>query len=248
MFVVGFAAVILAMRWRPSVRVGGVLMYGIGIVPPILLHLSLSLPITGDCRLGLAAVSVPTVGPRTPPVVLPPKGAADDENAVDVPPTAWQTTWVYAARLTGSLLGRHGVLVHFPVLVFGVAGLTTVFRRHWPGPAKVLAAATVVTAAAVSAWYVLRVNDWSAAMFGVRWYVLFLPMVLFWAGAWARKPHHPGTWATAGGLLAFSGVVAVIGATDPMPRRGYDHYTAVAALQRLVDPATTDPVPAIARR
>ncbi len=274
-FAVGFAAVILAMRWRPSLRVGGVLMYGIGCVPPVLLHLSLSLPITGDWRLGLAPVSVPIVMARRPAVPRTPTAAgggmtvgttagttagttgataavrptaADDDDALYAPPTAWQTTWVYLSRVTGSLVGRHGVLVHFPVLVFGVAGLTTVLRRHWPGPAKVLAVATVVAAAVVPARYVLRVNDWSAAMFGVRWYVVFLPMVLFWAGAWARKAHHPATWATAGGLLAFSAVVAVVGATDPMPRGGYDRYTAVAALQRLTSPTPVEAVPVIARR
>ncbi len=47
-FTILFIGVILAMRWRWSLRIGGVLMYVIGMLPPALLHVSLSMPITGD--------------------------------------------------------------------------------------------------------------------------------------------------------------------------------------------------------
>ncbi len=250
-FVVLFAGVICAMRWRPSVRLGGVLMYGLGVIPPVLLHLSLSLPVTGDWRLGLASP------PPAPPARLPraallaaahAKPSADpvddDPVAPADPPTAWQATGTYAARLAAAAVGPHGVLVHFPVLVFGVAGLAGVVRRNWPGATKGLAVATIAGAVVIGLRYVVVPDDWRNAMFGVRWYVVFLPLVLFWAGAWCRRTHHPATWGTAGGLLAFSAAVALVGAAEPMPPGGYDGhggsdgYTAAAALRHLVAPGT----------
>ncbi len=38
-------------------------------------------------------------------------------------------------------------------------------------------------------------------------------MLLFWAGAWLRRPHRRSSWALAGVLLAFSVAVSLIGAT-----------------------------------
>ncbi len=239
-FVVLFAGVILAMRWRPSVRLGGILMYGLGVIPPVLLHLSLSMPITGDWRLGLAPVASPPVASHTvrsphatPLAAIEP---AEEDTSLLESTTTWQWAGLYAGRLVGAAVGRHGLLVHFPVLVFGAAGLWTVVRRNWPGATKGLALATLVGAAIVGLRYVIVPVDWRYAMFGVRWYVVFLPLVLFWAGAWCRRDHHAATWATAGVLLAFSVAVSLLGATDPMPRGGYDRYTPVAAMHHLLSP------------
>ncbi len=245
-FVVLFAGVILVMRWRPSVRFGGVLMYGLGVIPPVLLHLSLSMPITGDWRLGLApfATHAPLRLPHAIPlnkavVVVPP----DEESTLPDSTTAWQTAGGYVGRLASAALGYHGLLVHFPVLIFGAAGLWTVIHRNWPLATKGLAVATLVGAGVIGLRYVIVPVDWRYAMFGVRWYVVFLPLVLFWAGAWCRRPHHPATWATAVALLMFSVTVSLIGATDPMPPGGYNRYTAAAALHHLISP---DPEPTTA--
>ena len=105
---------------------------------------------------------------------------------------------------------------------------------------------TAAAAVVLTLRYVWLPLDWKWAMFGVRWYVLFLPMLLFWAGAWCRRAHAPAVWATAAVLLAFSTAVSLVGATDPMPRDGYDRYTAVAALRHLTAP-DYDAVP-VARR
>ena len=241
-FVVLFGGVILVMRWRPSVRFGGILMYGIGVIPPILLHLSLSLPITGDWKLGLAPV-VPRHTIRltrpTPLAARPVVEQPEEDVGVIESPTAWQSVGLFVGRLTGAALGRHGLLVHFPVLVFGAAGLWIVVRRNWPGPTKGLAVATLVGGGVILLRYVVVPADWRNAMFGVRWYVIFLPLLLFWAGAWCRRSHHPATWAIAAVLLAFSCAVSLVGATDPMPRNGYDRYTAVAALRHLMSADVT---------
>jgi len=64
--------------------------------------------------------------------------------------------------------------------------------------------------------------------------VVFLPILLFWSGAWLRRRHHPAVWTIINVLLAFSVVVTLIGATDPTPPAGYDRYTPVAALHNMI--------------
>jgi uncharacterized membrane protein YoaK (UPF0700 family) len=74
-------------------------------------------------------------------------------------------------------------------------------------------------------------------MFATRWFVLFLPLLLFWCGAWLRRPHRRTSWAMAGVLLAFSSAVSLIGATGALPRDGFDRYTALGAAENLFGPA-----------
>lgn len=248
-FAVLFLSIILSMRWRWSLRIGGLLMYAIGVIPPVLLHISLSVPITGDWRLGLAHLpsqplrvsSVRGAIPPAPPVPSPAARAiqpGEEEDFAPAPPGTWQLTGVFLGRLSGAFLGSHGLLSHFPVLIFGIAGVASVMHRHWPSSTKTLAVVTCVGASIVMLRYVWLPIDWRWAMFAVRWYVIFLPLVLFWAGAWMRKSHHPLTWTIAGVLLAFSTAVSIIGATNPMPRDGYNRYTAAAALRSLARPAS----------
>jgi hypothetical protein len=66
--------------------------------------------------------------------------------------------------------------------------------------------------------------------------VLFLPLTLFWSGAWMRRPHGPIKWTLAACLLLFSIAVTLIGATDPYRATGYDHYTAAEAVAKLINP------------
>jgi hypothetical protein len=246
-FTILFIAVILAMRWRWSLRIGGILMYIIGMTPPVLLHIALSFPITGDGRLGLAPLPARTVR-VVPSDVAAAKSADSDEDFTTATPTISQQIAVFMARLTGAFLGSHGILSHFPVLLIGIAGVAAVCHRHWPWTTKTLAIITIAGALIVILRYVWLPVDWRWAMFGVRWYVVFLPMLLFWAGAWVRRSHHPASWATAGVLLAFSVVVSLIGATDPMPHEGYDRYTAAAALRTLVHPAGSGEISQVAER
>lgn len=243
-FTILFFSIILAMRWRWSLRIGGMLMYAIGIIPPVLLHVALSVPITGDWRLGLAhlpsqPLRVSTVrgaAPATP--AAKPAEPGEEEDFSPAPPSAFQRAGTFLARLGAAFFGSHGLLSHFPVLILGMAGVASVMHRHWPSTTKTLAIITCVGAIIVIVRYVWLPIDWRWAMFGVRWYVIFLPLVLFWAGAWLRKSHHPVTWSIAGVLLAFSSAVSIIGATNPMPREGYEHYSAAAALRSLARPVT----------
>jgi hypothetical protein len=52
-------------------------------------------------------------------------------------------------------------------------------------------------------------------------------------------------WATTAALLLFSILVSILGATDPMPKDGYERYTPVAALSRLTN-ADTPPATVLA--
>ncbi len=267
-FIFLLAAVILVMRWRWSLRIGGILMFGIGLVPPILLHLSLSLPITGDGRLGLGSAvrhDLVAVLPEQPPGSfnrhnpaitaatarhLPDRQSVEqaEDNSLSGPPSIWQKTGTFLARLAAALVGSHGILSHFPVLVFGVMGVVSVMHRHWPATTKMLAIATAAGVAIVGLRYVWVPVDFKYAMFGMRWFVLFLPLLLFWSGAWLRRAHHPATWSVAGTLLLFSVVASLIGATDPMPRDGYTRYSVTTAVRHLIRPALTDDAAVVTAR
>src|SRR5208282_713823 len=76
----------------------------------------------------------------------------------------------------------------------------------------------------------------ASAGFANRSLLVFSPILFFWTGAWLRRSHHPAVWWIAGILLAFSILVSLIGATDPLPRGGYDRYTVAGALHNLFYP------------
>jgi hypothetical protein len=237
------------MRWRWSLRIGGILMYCIGLIPPVMLHLALSVPITGDWRLGLTSADAfparTMVVPKAPPA--PAKAPDADDDSLSGPPTSGQIVWNFIARFFGAFLGSHGLLTHFPILIFGVIGVASVMHRHWPSTTKMLAVATTAGALIIMMRYVGLNIDWRWAMFGCRWYVVFLPLLLFWSGAWLRKSHHPASWATAGVLLAFSITASLLGATYPMPPGGYDRYSVVEAARNLMTSNGAEELPVVAR-
>jgi hypothetical protein len=114
-------------------------------------------------------------------------------------------------------------------------------HRHWPTPVKTLAATSLASAALATVLFCWMKRDWASADFANRWLVPLLPLVLFWAGAWARRSHGQVVWSLAAVLLSWSIVVSLVGATDPMPVEGYDGYTAAQALVRLVRPPKAPP-------
>ncbi len=247
-----FPAVVLAMRWRPTARLGGALLYAIGAIGPIVLHASLTLGVTGDFWQGgwksasNRAAQVDPGGwggsglaqrPHADAVTTP----SDDDD--DESPAFWHATGRTMTRILAALVGEHGLLSHFPILVFGVAGGSMIMHRHWPSSAKVLAWATVAGAVFLVIAYGAHLKDgrqWRDAMFASRWFIVFGPLLLFWAGAWLRRPHRPWQWAIAGLALAFSLTVNLIGATNPLPANGFgEHYayTAADALAEIIHPS-----------
>ena len=151
-------------------------------------------------------------------------------------------------HLADALLGQHGILTHFPIVLLGIFGVAAVMHRHWPMTTKSLATATLVGAAAILiATGVLAITT-PAKMFGPQSFVLFLPLVLFWSGAWLRRRHHPFVWTVVMCALLFSISVALVGATDPFPRGGYDGYSAAQAFGNLVHDSDVHSPPILANR
>ena len=246
-FVFLFGAVVLALRWTVPQRLGGVAVYALGAAVPLMIHVALVQRTTGNiwqgCGLGPQAVSQrPAEGPETTAgalaALLSPDGRTlgveyDEEQE---PESAWRAFWTNAGRVATAFVGRHGVLSHFPVALLGILGVTMVMHRHWPATTKVLATATLGGGLGIIVLYALRALDWTQAMFGTRWFVVFLPLTVFWSGVWLRRRHRPASWALAGVLLAFSMVVSLVGATGPLPPEGFRGYTAAGAMRNLVHP------------
>jgi hypothetical protein len=246
-FFVLLMLVICVMRLRPALRLGGVILYLLGAAPPILLHGMLTVHITGDMLPGsmhpeLAATRYKRMEDISNPDLNP---APESTDAADIPDDAditapqgfWQNSFRAIGHFIWGLIGEHGLLVHFPIVVLGLAGMFAVMHRHWPATTKVLAAISAVSMLIALIAYAAGGRGTSTtADYANRWLIVFAPILFFWAGAWLRRTHRPPVWWIACSLLAFSVIVSLIGATDPMPRAGYSRYTVAAALHNIFYP------------
>jgi len=250
-FLVLLVVVIVAMRLRPALRVGGVILYLLGAAPPIALHGTLTVHLTGDLLPGSMHPELSATRLRHFPADAL---AADDATATpaatdsgeEEPASLWQTAWRGIGKFLWTLLGEHGLLSHFPVVVLGVAGMFAVMHRHWPATTKVLAAISAIAMLVALIGYTAGGGPAASAQFANRWLILFIPILLFWTGAWLRRSHRPAVWCAAAVLLAFSVIVSLIGATDPMPPGGYSRYTVAAALHNLFYPTSPTHTTALA--
>ena len=273
-FLALFALAIPAMRWRWPMRAGGVALYGLGVAPALFLHGALVQPITGDFLppawhnrfvAGASTVTAPTgLGAKAPGFADARPGHAtlaaavftsspttdESDDALARAAGASTSSWWLVlgrnlARVGTALIGDHGIFSHFPVVLLGLFGVAAVMHRHWPTTTKLLAGGTIAGAAAVIAARCVVTPGGVGQMFGPQAFVLFLPLTLFWAGAWMRRPHGPIKWTLAACLLLFSAAVTLVGATNPYPRDGYDHYTAAEAAAKLIHPPPPTPHTAI---
>lgn len=223
-FAASLVLVAVSFRWAPMARVASVCTYLLGALIPIGVHSALTRPVTGEV--------IPLIlGSQFDLRRMPPPTESNDED--DDQPTGF---WRLTSRLGEALFGAHGIFSHFPVVVIGLVGIALVLHRHWPPATKMLATVTIGGGVAIVLLFCLSQIDWSDAMFATRWFVLFLPLQIFWAGAWMRRTHRPLAWVIAGVLLGFSIIVSLIGATGPQPRGGFDRYTAAGALINLIHP------------
>ena len=230
-FVLLFACAIPAMRWRWPMKIAGVLLFALGAAPPMLLHASLSRATLGD--------PVPVVFQRQGAAHLlspVPTTAPDDFDDPARAATWWNRIGTDLARLTGAFFGDHGLFSHFPVMLMGIFGMAAIMHRHWPSTTKVLTTATLIGGLAIIIFFSLYTLAGSGEMFGPQFFIVFLPLLLFWSGAWLRRPHGPVKWSLAAALLLFSIAVTLLGATNPTPREGYDRYTVAQALSHLLHP------------
>jgi hypothetical protein len=242
-FMLTFALVVGAFRWKLAARTVAICLYFLGCTGPVIFHCALNRPITGDF---IPAYLRPQFDPSARPAVTRSEWSDDDDEQ---PGGVWQGISRFLGRASDVLVGTHGVFTHFPVLVMGLIGITMVMHRHWPASTKMLASVTVGGSVAIVLLYCLSRADWGNAMFATRWFVLFLPLLLFWCGAWLRRSHRRVSWAAAGVLFAFSAAVSLVGATGSFPRGGFDRFTALGAVQNLLSPppsAASEPM--LARR
>ena len=228
--------VIAALRWPKHRRAAGALLYAAGAALPLLLYANFTKPITGDLRPGFLHSEFRPYSQQVSKRLNGAPGArwTDEE---DEPPTLWRTAMRGTGEFLAAFFGGHGLLTHFPVLLLGLVGVSMVMHRHWPNTTKMLATATVLAGLGIVVGYTIMRVDWKDAMLANRWFLVFLPLTLFWAGAWLRREHRPATWVAAAVLLVFSTLIGLLGATDPQPRQGYDRYTAAGAWEHLVQPA-----------
>jgi hypothetical protein len=240
-FALLLAAVIPAMRWRWNMRAGGLLLYVLGMTPPLLLHAMLLGPVGGAV---LPAMFHPVLAAH------PADASPAPDDVDDYPPgtSTWDVIGRNMERLAAALVGTHGLLSHFPVVLLGLFGVGAVMHRHWPTTTKVLATAAVAGGVVIIVVYCIVTIVGPGMMFGPQWFIVFLPFVLFWSGAWLRRRHHVTSWAAAGTLLVFSIAVTLIGATDPCPRDGYDRYTAAQAFSHLTRDDAIQSPPILAKR
>ncbi len=216
-FLVLLPLVVLSMRWSVSMKVQSLVWYVLGALAPLVLHAALTIPITGDIRPGFLHADYAAQ------VVL----VDDSEDA----PSAMTLT---ALKLLDGLLGPHGLLTHFPVVIFGLIGLGIVLRRHWPSATKTLAAVSVLSAILIVGVYGVLNPDWGQPMFAVRWFIIFLPLIVFWAGAWLRRHHRPAIWGIAAAVLVFSIITSLIGAAAPFAPGKRGEYTVYSAAKWLL--------------
>jgi hypothetical protein len=242
-FLILLLVAVPAMRLPTALRIGGMILYLFGATPPILLYATLTIPLTGNLLPGSmhpelavhrrTVVEEPAIDAASDIAVANSPTADDDMDPNPPPPSVWQKIERGFTSFVGTLLGEHGLFVHFPVVILGFAGMFAVMHRHWPSTTKILAADSAV--AAIFGVIVFCATRYGSANadFANRWLIVFLPFLLFWAGAWLRRPHTAPIWSLAAILLTFSVLVSLIGATDPMPVGGYSKYTAVSALRDL---------------
>jgi hypothetical protein len=239
-----FIFVIVAMRRPIGLRIGGVLLYALGTLPALAFHAYLTVPITGDLLPPTLhpelAIGAPALLPTAPPAPIDLSSALlnpDDDVPLERPASPLGIAR-NLGRISAALFGDHGAVSHFPILIIAILGTAAVMHRHWPTSTKMLAVATLAGSAVIVVSCALWRADWTKAMFGARWFIVFLPLLVFWCGAWVRRSHHTVAWVLAGLLLAFSVAVSLIGATNPTPRQGFDAYTPAVALHELIYPHT----------
>ncbi len=231
-----FALVIAVTRFSWRFRLGGVLLMILGALPVFALHAAFNVRVTGDLVPVELHPSLHQILAR----IAPSRSSATqgDDDSDDVPARAggWTTFIDTCDWLTTALVGTHGLLSHFPILLLGVGGVGAVMHRHWPAPIKWMAGIALFAFVAALCAFCWERKDFHSADFAIRWMVPLLPLLLFWVGAWMRRSHGRGIWTAAAVLMGWSVAVGLVGATNPIPMEGFQGYTAGEAMMRLVAP------------
>jgi hypothetical protein len=239
-FAILLCLVLLAMCWSAALRSGAILLYLLGALPVVVMNRTLLHAAGLPLKEALVA-EVPK------PIAIQPLAAGtittqslasqptDSEDDTDLELSGVQQVWNAVADWIGGLLegifGLHGVGSHFPVLMLGVLGALLVLHRNWPESTK--AFAVVILLATLVQVLAYSPKAATSASYGAPWFVSLSPLLMFWGGAWLKRPHRPQSWVLAGVTLALSVTVALVGMSNPMPRQGYHSYSVAEALTRM---------------
>lgn len=222
-------AVILTLKLPLRTRIICVLLYIAGAAPALTLHASINTQITGDILPPRWHMQIARSGDAVPALQSVP---LDDNETFDTP--TWLAIGRGVSRMVLFTLGAHGIFSHFPILVLGLAGVLLVMHRHWARWTKFLAAITLLGMLGhLILKSCLKTDLVDNAFSAARW-VAFMPMLMFWAGAFLRRQHGIWMWLLTSLLLALSVTIAVLGMTNPDPADGYTRFTATEAVDRIV--------------
>lgn len=205
-----FMCVPFALRWPTSLRLAGVLLYWIGALPPLALHASLVMPLTGTL-LPPRLMPHESLQAATRPAPAATRPATDESEAVlaaDDAEGPGSKVLHFLGGIGAALLGVDGVLTRYPIGIVGLLGMVMVFHRHWPTAIKILAAATAAGAGTLLVQHAFGIPGLHAPSTDL--FIVFMPLTVFWAGAWLRRSHRPTSWIFAALALLLSAVLGFV--------------------------------------
>lgn len=224
---------LLGMPWKRRVRLLGVVVFSLGVLPPAAGHKLLLTPY-GD----VWTVPMPSAAPPVEMEAEPTEPADEAAPAVEPGPSALQ-------RLAKVLVGPFGVLSHAPVVLLGVAGVGRLLLKYWPGATRWLAVMTVMGAAVPLLWWAWGPVRGGERMWGPQPVVAVLPVLVLWAGVLLRPGGLSGLGAglrtLAWGVAVFSLTTGLLGMSRPFLRGGYTTYPPWVLVQQWVEARKTVP-------
>jgi len=119
-FLALFLPVIFTLRWPIRLRIAGLALYMIGLSAPLALHSALTVPITGDLLPPPFHTEL-FIAPPVPAASTLPPVVEDEVDTFSV--SIWQRVGEEIGRCLMALIGEHGLVSHFPILILGVIGV-----------------------------------------------------------------------------------------------------------------------------
>lgn len=251
---------LLAMPWRRRLRVLSLTIFILGSVLPITVHRVLLLPYADEHHPTVWCVEQVLL-PEPSEQNLVTNAARDlevTESQPDVDPDAreeeeqeahprWQAITETVGAMVVRLLGPHGLLSHFPIVVLPLIGVAVIQFRYWPKATRALAIASLIGVLVPFVVSVLAPALPGEEMFGPSSLIPILPVFVLWTGvlirpSWSGRSttlSNPIIGWTLGGI---SLVISAIGLLHPYPRGGFDDYAPIKLLrQYLISPMTAVP-------
>jgi hypothetical protein len=203
----------------PVARGGGaraVLRYALGALPVLCLHGAVNLAVAGDLvPFGMHAEAFRY--PMSPFLLMSLTGVTQELFGLE-----------RAVYVFGATFGASGLFSHHPLLLLCAgAGLALPFLRRRDGPPELapgLLTAVALGSVGVLLYYLFQSNNYGGSAFGMRWFAVFAPSWLLFAGVAAvrspalRRPLPRGLFFAA---TALSVAGSALGAVNPWAKFHY---------------------------